>query len=207
MIIVIMGPQGSGKGTQADLLAEKFDLKHISLGDVLRDEVQRHGPYADIVRECMNKGELIPEKINDEIAKKVINRYKEYLILDGYPRNIHQAEFLLSLVKVDVVINLNLSEKEAINRISKRLICTSNHKVFVEDTITPKDIHDCHMSGGEIVKREDDNEENVKRRLDVYKKETMPLVDFFKRKGVVVLEIDASKSIQDVFSNILRELE
>lgn len=207
MIIVIMGPQGSGKGTQADKLAEKYKLRHVSLGDVLRDEVKRHGPYADIVKKCMDQGDLIPDKINDEIAKRVIERYKEYLILDGYPRSIHQAKFLLSIAKVDVVIVLDITDEVAIQRISKRLICTSNHKVFIEDEITPKDIHDCTVSGGEIVKRDDDKQENVKRRLKVYHKETKPVIEFFKKQGVAIVNVDASYSIDKVFKKIEEELE
>jgi adenylate kinase len=207
MIIVIMGPQGSGKGTQADKLAQKYKLKHISIGDVLRDEVNRHGPYADIVKKCMDQGDLIPDKINDEIAKRVIERYKEYLILDGYPRSIHQANFLLSIAKVDVVIVLDITDKVAVDRISKRLICTSNHKVFIEDKITPMDIHDCTVSGGEIIKRDDDKKENVLRRLEVYHKETKPVIDFFKKNNVEVIQIDASSSIDDVFKKIEEELE
>ncbi|MFT4260867.1 MAG: adenylate kinase family protein [Candidatus Woesearchaeota archaeon] len=207
MKIVILGPQGSGKGTQADLLAQKKGLIHISLGDVLRDEVKRHGPYADIVKKAMDEGKLVPREINNKILENVLKRYPDNFILDGYPRNERQATFLLNLTDVDKVIALNISDEVAINRISKRLICTSNHKVFIEDKITAKDIHDCTASGGEIVKRDDDKPENVLNRLSLYHKENDLVLKVFKDKKVDIIHVDASSDIDSVFEDILKKLK
>lgn len=204
MIIIIMGPQGSGKGTQADKLADKFDMIHVSTGDILRDEVQRHGKYEDIVKECMNKGELVPDKINDAIVKKVVERYKKGLILDGYPRSMHQAQEILNMTKIDYIVSLNIDDETAVERISKRLICTSNHKVFIEGKITKEDIKECEDSGGKIIKREDDTPENVKSRLKVYHEETAPIIDYFKKQKQNVIEVDATKPINEVYEDILK---
>ncbi len=206
MIIIVMGPQGSGKGTQAEKLAEHLDLMHVSMGDVFRDEVEKHGPYADIVRKCMNEGKLIPREINNKIVENVVKKYRGHLILDGYPRNIRQAKFLTSFAQVDLVFCINISDEEAVNRISKRRICTSNHKVFIEGQITPEDIKECEDAGGKIIRREDDTPENVKKRLQLYHEETVPIIDYLKKVSNV-FEINGEQPIDDVFKEIKEKLK
>ncbi|MFT4311072.1 MAG: adenylate kinase family protein [Candidatus Woesearchaeota archaeon] len=200
MIITILGPQGSGKGTQADKLAEEFDMTHVSMGDVLRDEVHKHGKLAGIIRECMNEGKLIPDEINNKIVSKVIEKYERNLILDGYPRNLDQAKYIANFSKPDILIFLTISDDVAVKRISRRLVCTGNHKVYTEGQVTPQDIKECEESGGKIVRREDDNPKNVLSRLKVYHEETVPAIEHLKNQGCKVIEIDAEADIDRVFS-------
>ena len=197
-----MGPQGCGKGTQADKLAMEFDLIHVSIGDILREEVEKHGPYADIVKEAMNKGELIPEEINDKIVSNVVERYGKNIILDGYPRDMHQAEYLTNILDIDLILSLDIGDETAVERISKRLVCTGNHKVYIEDNITEKDREECRKAGGKLVKREDDTPEKVKKRLAIYHEETQPVIDYFKKNNYNVVEVNAENSVEEVYEDI-----
>ena len=202
MTILFMGPQGSGKGTQAKLLAETFGLKHVSIGDLLRAEVKSGSDIGKIVESYMNQGKLVPAHINDAIVKKVLDSANSEIILDGYPRNVAQAEFLLTNTNVSLIIEIFLDEQESINRLSKRLICTANNKIFVEGHVSDFDIAECKALGGSIVKRDDDRPEAIKKRLAIYDGETRPVIDFLSSKGVNVIKIDGSPSVEEVFSSL-----
>ena len=202
-----MGPQGSGKGTQAELIAKEYGIEHVSTGDVLREEVKNKGPYAEEVQKCMVEGKLVPDRINDELVKKVVEKYEKNLILDGYPRNLHQAEFLSGITNVDLIIKINISDEESVNRISKRIICTATKKIYIEDKITEEDKKECESKGGELVKREDDKPESVKKRLDIYHTETSKVSDFFEKVGTPILDINGEQPVEEVFKEIKNELD
>ena len=202
MKIVIMGPQGSGKGTQATLISKELDIKHVSMGDVLRDVVKNEGENFELIRDAMKKGDLIPDDINNKAVKDVLKQNPKGVILDGYPRNTSQAQFLVENSTVDLVIALNISDEEAVKRIGKRRICTANNKIFIQDKITQKDIDECEALGGKIIQREDDEPESVLKRLNIYHEKTTPVLDVFKQKGIRVEVIPAEGSIQDVFLKI-----
>lgn len=201
MTYVIMGPQGSGKGTQAELLEKEFGVEHVSVGDVLRKEVASGSETGKIVQSYMHEGKLIPLHLNNELVKRELDRNKN-IILDGYPRNKEQAEYLVSVTKVEAIIIINISEEESVKRLSKRLICTANNEIFVEDKITDEDKKNCESLGGEIIKRDDDQPEAIKKRLQIYHDYTHPLIEFFKEKGIPIVEMDGEKSVQELFEQL-----
>jgi len=204
MNYIIMGPQGSGKGTQAKLIAKEYGLEHISIGDILRKEVANNTEIGQQVRSYMNEGKLIPFELNNEIVKKAIQG-KKGLILDGYPRNVEQAKYLFTHFKIQGLIVLDIGEEESIKRISKRRICTANNKILIADEITEQDIKDCEALGGEIIQREDDKPEATKKRLEIYHENTEPLIELFKKEGIPVLRINGERTIQEICDDIKKE--
>ncbi len=206
MNIVITGPQGCGKGTQASLISNEKGIKHVSMGDVLRDVVKNKGENHELIRDAMKKGDLIPDEINNKAVKKVLDENPGGVILDGYPRNTNQADYLIKNTKIDLVLVLDISDEEAIERIGKRRICTATNKIYIADKITQKDIDECEKAGGEIITREDDQPESVKKRLDIYHKKTTPVLDIFREKGINVQVIPAEGSIDEVFEKIKKLL-
>lgn len=196
-----MGPQGSGKGTQAELLQKEFGVEHVSIGDVLRKEVASGSETGKIVQSYMHEGKLIPLHINNELVKRELDRNKN-IILDGYPRNKEQAEYLVSVTKIEAVIIINISEEESIKRLSKRLICTADNEIYIEDKITDEEIKHCESLGGKIIKRDDDQPEAIKKRLQIYHDYTHPLITFFKEKQIPVIEINGEKPVKELFEEI-----
>ncbi len=206
MNIVITGPQGCGKGTQAVLISKEKNVKHVSMGDVLRNIVKNKEENHELIRDFMKKGELIPDEINNQAVKKVLDKNPEGVILDGYPRNITQANFLIKNSVIDLVLVLDISDEEAIKRIGKRRICTANNKIYIADQITEEDKKECEELGGEIITREDDQPVSVKKRLDIYHEKTTPVLDFFRKEGVNVQIIPAEAPIEEVFERIKKVL-
>ena len=203
--IVIMGPQGSGKGTQAERLQEK-GYKHLAMGDLLKDVMRSDHPKADLVREYIEAGDLLPDDLNNEILDDTLNDIDGDLILDGYPRDHSQAEHLLATHDVDAVIDIEISDEEAIKRLEKRRVCTATHKSYSVDEITEEDRKACQAHGGEIIQREDDTPEAIKHRLDIYHEKTQPLIDYFEEHDVPVHQIDGEQTKQAVHEDILTAL-
>jgi adenylate kinase len=207
MNIILFGPPGAGKGTQAKKMAEFYGIPQISTGDILRANVRQGTELGRAARAYMDKGELVPDDVLIGIIK---NRLKEPdcqkgFILDGYPRTIPQADALAVILDeikkpIDVVLNLEVPDEELVERISGRLMCScgaSFHRTFNP----PKNEGVCDTCGGEIYQREDDKEEAVQNRLNVYKKQTEPLIDYYAKKGILVT-LDGTKSIGEVFEGI-----
>ncbi len=205
MIMLIMGPQGSGKGTQAGLIAKEYGVRHVSMGDILREEAESETDLGRLLRDYMKEGRLIPDEINDELVRKVVENNKD-LLLDGYPRNLHQAEHLMRIASVDCVIVVNIGDEEAVKRIGKRRICTATKKIFIDDHVTEEDVKECEAAGGKIVQREDDTPEAVRKRLQIFHENTSPLIDFFREKGVRVVSVNGEQMIESVFSDIKKGL-
>lgn len=201
MTYIITGPQGSGKGTQAKMLAKEFGIEHVSIGDVLRLEVANDTKLGKIVHSYMQEGKLIPLKINNEVVQSVLNKNRN-IILDGYPRNKDQAEYLLANTKVEGVIVLKVSDDESINRISKRRICTANNKILIEGAITQKDRDECSALGGEIIKRDDDEPVAIKKRLQIYHHDTEPLMKLFREHNIEIIEVNGEKTILELFEEM-----
>ncbi|KKP80098.1 MAG: hypothetical protein A2271_00225 [Candidatus Moranbacteria bacterium RIFOXYA12_FULL_35_19] len=213
MNLIILGPQGSGKGTQAEKLSQKFDLEHIDMGKFLREVALLDTPLGKEIHEIINiKKELVSDKILQEVIHlKIMGLPREQgIVFDGVPRNINQLEYFETVLKeagrkIDKTVLINLSEKESLERISKRRICEKCKKVF----ILGKDIQNmeekCNFCGGKIIQRIDDSEEGVKKRLKIFKEETMPIVEYYKKQGKLV-EINGDQGIEEVFEDILYEL-
>ncbi|MFW6283281.1 MAG: adenylate kinase family protein [Minisyncoccales bacterium] len=206
MTYIIMGPQGSGKGTQADIISKKYGLEHVSIGDLLRAEVASGSETGKIVEKYMREGALIPMHINNAIVKKVLEKNKN-ILLDGYPRNREQAEFITQNANPKCVIIININEEESIKRLTKRLICTATNKIYIEDKITEKDREECEAKGGQLIKRDDDKPEAIKKRLEIYNNETKPVIKIFQEQKIPVIEINGEKTIEEITNEITEKLE
>lgn len=203
--ILILGAPGSGKGTQAKFIADKFGYKHISSGDILRKTASENTEIGKKVSSIIQSGELVPDELINEMFLNSFQLLEgEKIICDGYPRKLSQAEFLDSNhFLFDVVIYLNVSLDEVLERISGRLTAKISGETYHVKYRPPKNEGVCDITGEKLIIREDDKPETVKKRYSVYLKETQPLLEFYTKKGVVI-EIDSEKSIDLVWEDIQR---
>ncbi len=205
MIGFIMGPQGSGKGTQADLIQKNFGFFHASMGDLLRAEKNKDTEEAVEIRRIIEEGSLVPEEITNRLAKEAIESH-EKILFDGYPRNMEQAEFI-STYDIKFIIVIEIGEDESVKRLGKRRICSADGKILIDGKITPEDVEECMKLGGKIITRDDDKPEAIRRRLNIYREETEPLINFFESKGVKVIRINGERPIEKVHEDIQKELK
>jgi len=204
MNIIFLGPPGSGKGTQAAMLAEDLSLSHISMGDILRKEIKEQTPIGKEASSYINKGLLVPDDVVNKIALKAIeNANKNGFLLDGYPRTLYQAQFLAGKVQIEKVIYLDVPKEVIVKRLSGRLVCKSCGAVYHKLNNPPKIENICDQCGGQLYVRDDDKEETIIKRFEVYNKETEPLLDFYKDK---LIKIDGSKNLEEVYSSIKKSL-
>lgn len=206
MIGFMMGPQGSGKGTQAALVEGDFGFVHCSMGDMLKAERNNETKEGKIIENAQLKGKLVPEEITNKIAKKAIHENKNVLF-DGYPRNMAQAEFLIkNRYRIEFVILVEIGEDESVKRLGKRRICTATNKIYTDGKITEQEIEECENAGGKIITRNDDMPEAIKKRLSIYHEKTRPLVSLFREKEASIIKINGEQSIEDVHRDIKDEL-
>ncbi|MGI5991555.1 MAG: adenylate kinase [Methanosarcina sp.] len=208
MNLILFGPPGAGKGTQAKKMVDLYGIPQISTGDILRANVREGTELGLAAKAYMDKGELVPDEVLIGIIK---NRLKEQdcekgFILDGYPRTRPQADALTILLDeinkpIDVVLNLEVPDDELVERISGRLMCSKCGASYHRTFNPPKKEGVCDICGGELFQRDDDREEAVMNRLDVYKKQTQPLIDYYTKKGILVT-LDGTKGINEVFEDI-----
>lgn len=206
MNIIILGPQGSGKGTQADLLSKHFKIPHIDGGQLLRNEIAQKTEIGKKIAGPIKRGELIPSEIMDDIIRNRIAQpdCAKGFVFDGYPRQLEEAEFLDSITDIDAVIILDIPDELAVKRLAARRICVGCTVPLYGET---KDIKKpCEACGGKLEQREDDKPAAVKRRLELYHEQTEPLIEYYRPRGIVHV-VDGSKAIQPVFKAILKELE
>ncbi len=209
MIVVFLGPPGSGKGTQAKKLSQELGLMHISTGDILRDAVKNQTELGKKAKEYMDRGELVPDNLMIALIEEVMPKEGGF-ILDGFPRTVPQAlaleEMLRSYKKdVDKVFLFDLSEEVVVERLSGRLTCPQCGAVYHRKYNPPKQEGVCDLCGGKLIQREDDKEEVVRRRYRVYKEQTSPLVEFYQKKNKLI-RLDASQNIQEVNKRLLEVL-
>lgn len=187
MRIVMFGPPGSGKGTYASRLTNILGIPHISTGDMVREEIRAQTEIGRKIKEYSDRGELVPDEI---IIDLLVERLKKPdaqkgFILDGFPRTIKQAEALERISEIDVVINLNVPDEIIVQRLSNRLVCKKCGAIYNRLTLKPKVDEICDLCGGELYQREDDKPEVIRERLNVYRKSTEPLIDYYRRKGLI----------------------
>lgn len=187
MRIVLLGPPGAGKGTQAANLAQKLDLPHISTGDILRQNVSSGTDLGKQAKNYMDKGALVPDELVTQMLQRRISEpdTKKGFILDGYPRNISQAKALDKILEqkntnIDLVVYLDTSEPVIIQRLTGRLVCRVCGANFHTKNMPPKIDMLCDKCGGQLYQRTDDKEETIKRRLEVYKKEALALIQYYQ---------------------------
>lgn len=202
--IVLIGVQGSGKGTQAAILEEKLDLLHISTGDLFRAMKTEDTPLARRVQELMQKGEMIPDEVTNEIVRERLAKpdAARGVILDGYPRNRAQAQFLDELLaekgeQITVVPILELDRETAIKRAEGRRYSQDKQRVYNVYFNPPQNPGVDDVTGEPLIQREDDYREAVERRIDLYFTETAPLIEYYTQKGVV-RQVNADQSIENV---------
>jgi adenylate kinase len=210
--IVLLGPPGAGKGTQAQVISENLKLPHISSGDIFRENLKNQSELGKKAEEYMNRGELVPDDLTIAMIKERLSRpdCKAGALLDGFPRTTAQAEALEIMLagfngKVVAVPYINVPEEVLIERLSGRWTCRAQGHIFHEKYNPPKVTGLCDFDGSELYQRDDDKAETVKRRIRVYLEQTEPLIAFYRQRGVL-LEIDGTKSIEQVSADILAAL-
>ncbi len=211
MNLVLLGPPGAGKGTQAKVLSKDLALPHISTGDILRDAVSKDRPLGKKAKEYMMKGALVPDKLVIDIVKDRLTNddVRGGFVLDGFPRTLEQAKMLdttLSKInkKLDVVLYFKTSLYTSIARLSGRRVCRKCGANFHIKNIQPKKNGACDYCQGELYQRKDDTEETVRHRWSVYMDETTPLIDYYKKTGLLE-EISGDLDVNEL-NNILTDL-
>lgn len=211
--IIMLGAPGAGKGTQAKKIADKWQIPHISTGDIFRANIKNGTELGKKAKEFMDQGLLVPDEL---VVDLVVDRVKQDdcakgYVLDGFPRTIPQAtaldEALASIGgKIDYAINVEVPDENIINRMAGRRACVACGATYHIVHIPTKVEGICDRCGAELILRDDDKPETVKKRLDVYHEQTQPLIDYYTEKGVLA-EVDGTKDMEDVFNAIVKVLE
>lgn len=213
MNLILLGAPGAGKGTQAKIIMDKYGIPQISTGDMLREAVAKGTELGKKAKEFMTQGKLVPDEIVIGIVKERLAQKdcEKGFILDGFPRTLAQAEALDKMLaemgkKIDAVINVNVPEEEVVKRIVNRRTCKNCGAIYHLIYNPPKKPGICDKCGGELYQRDDDKEETVRERYRVYKKNTEPLIDYYKKKGILY-DVDGTKDIEGVKKEVLEILE
>ena len=208
--IVLLGPPGVGKGTQAKILAEKTGLAHISSGDLFRENMKNQTELGQLAQAYMNKGELVPDDVTIAMIRDRIScpDCQAGAILDGFPRTPAQAEALKRMLaelseEVDFVPFINAEEEVLVKRLSGRWTCRAHGHVFHEEFNPPKQPGVCDIDGSELYQREDDKVETVKRRIQVYAEQTAPLIKYYREAGKLI-EINGAQPIEQVTAALMK---
>ncbi|MDX9865168.1 MAG: adenylate kinase [Anaerolineaceae bacterium] len=212
MYIVLLGPPGAGKGTQASLISEKTGLVHISSGDIFRENLKNDTPLGLEAKGYMERGELVPDDLTIAMVKDRLSKSdcKQGALLDGFPRTPAQAAALSAMLAewdkaVDLVPYISVPEEELIERLSGRWTSQTGRVYHVKYN-PPKIAGRCDVDGSPLFQREDDKPETVKNRIKVYFQQTAPLIDYYKEQGLLV-EIDGTQSIEEVGADLLAAIE
>lgn len=213
MKVILLGPPGAGKGTQAKLISVKFNIPHISTGDIFRKNIRENTSLGMEVKSYLDKGMLVPDELTLKIVHERLNEKdcEQCYLLDGFPRTLNQAEALQRLLEsennsIDKVILLKVPKEVIIERGTGRRICSSCGASYHINLNPPQNKNKCDHCGSELLQRNDDMEDTIKSRLELYETETMPLVDFYHEKNLLK-SIDGSLSIDIVFEIINNLLE
>jgi adenylate kinase len=202
--ILIIGPPGAGKGTQSANIAEAFDVEHVTTGDALRAnkdmDISDMDLEYDTPGEYMDRGDLVPDAVVDAMVEEALSGLDGF-VLDGYPRNDDQAEALQDMTELDVVLFLSVPTEELVDRLTGRRVCDDCGTNFHVEFDQPEESGVCDECGGELIQRDDDNEESVRNRLEVYREDTEPVLERYEDHSGYV-EIDGDQSLDDVWADI-----
>ncbi|HBM3620257.1 TPA: adenylate kinase [Listeria innocua] len=208
MKLVLMGLPGAGKGTQAEQIVEKYNIPHISTGDMFRAAMKNNTELGKKAKSFMDNGDLVPDEVTNGIVRERLaeDDAKNGFLLDGFPRTVEQAEELENILsdlgtELDAVINIEVDKDVLMKRLTGRWICRTCGKTYHEIYNPPKVPGKCDLDGGELYQREDDKKETVENRLNVNMKQTKPLLDFYSEKGKLY-SINGEQDINDVFVDV-----
>lgn len=212
MRLVILGPPGAGKGTQANEIVERYNIPHISTGDILRENIKKGTDLGLEAKKYMDQGNLVPDTLVLDLIQERISRAdtKDGFLLDGFPRNVSQATSLDAEldklgIKLDKVINIIVDPKKLIERATSRRVCPTCGETYNIVAKPPKVEGKCDKDGSDLIIRSDDTEETVSRRIEVYTEQTSPLIDYYKAQGTL-FDVDGSQSIEQVTEDIFKGL-
>ncbi len=212
MNLILLGPPGAGKGTQAARMIEKYHIPQISTGDIFRKNIKEGTELGKKAQEYMNKGELVPDDLVIEIAttRLLEDDCKNGFLLDGFPRTVYQAEKLDEFLakhgkKIDKVLDIAVEKEELMTRLIGRRVCRACGATYHVVNMPPKKEGVCDSCGGELYQRADDNKETVENRIDVYNSQTKPLVDYYEKAGNIA-HIDGAIGLENVFAHIVSVL-
>jgi len=212
MNVILLGPPGAGKGTQAKMLVEEYQIPQISTGDILRAAVKEGSPLGKEAKACMDKGDLVPDSVVIGIVEERIQQpdcAKGYM-LDGFPRTVPQAEALDGMLQnlssqIDHVVSIEVANEELVGRLTGRRTCRDCGVGFHVMFDPPEQEGVCDKCGGELYQRDDDNVETVTSRLEVYESQTLPLIDYYKAQGKI-RPIDGVGDIKEIFARVTQVL-
>jgi adenylate kinase len=199
--IILLGPPGSGKGTQAEKLNDDLGLIRLSTGDMLREAARDRTELGKMAKSYMDRGALVPDDVVIGLMKEKISSLKEGFVLDGFPRTVQQADALEEFADIDHVINLDVDDEELVSRLTKRRSCPDCNVVFHLLYKPPMEDGICDKCGASLYQRSDDTEETVRARLKVYRDNTFPLIEYYEKKGKLV-NIDGSGDINKIYMAI-----
>ncbi len=212
MKIIMLGAPGAGKGTQAKQIAGKYSIPHISTGDIFRANIKNGTELGKKAKEYMDQGLLVPDELTCDLVVDRIGQddCKNGFVLDGFPRTIPQAEALTDALNklgesMDFAIDVDVPDENIVKRMSGRRACLDCGATYHIVSIPPKKEGICDVCGSELVLRDDDKPETVQKRLDVYHEQTQPLIDYYKKQGILK-SVDGTQAMEDVFANIVEIL-
>lgn len=213
MKIILLGAPGAGKGTQAKSISNKYSIPHISTGDIFRKNISEMTELGIEAKKYIDKGQLVPDQLTIDIVKDRIGKddCKGGFLLDGYPRTVNQAEALKEFLKekddkLDVALLIEVPKEFILVRMTGRRVCPSCGASYHIKFNPPKIEGKCDVCGSAIIQREDDTEDTVNKRLDIYDKQTQPLIQYYKEKGLLSVA-DGTKAINNVFKDICKVLD
>lgn len=208
MNLILLGPPGAGKGTQAAKIVEAYGIPHISTGDIFRENIKAGTPLGKKAKEYMDKGELVPDSLVIDLATDRLTKEdcKKGFLLDGFPRTIEQAVALDAFLrerheKIDHVIDIQASKKLLMERLLGRRVCKSCGASYHITSMKPKKDGECDLCHGKLIQRADDNEETVINRIDVYNSQTKPLLDYYDKAGNIS-HLDGAAGLTKLFNQI-----
>jgi adenylate kinase len=202
--VLLLGPPGAGKGTQSANVADEYDVPHVTTGDALRANKDMETEYGT-PREFMEAGELVPDPVVNEIVAEAVSESAGY-VLDGYPRNTDQADYLAGITDLDVVCLLSVSESELVERLTGRRVCDDCGANYHVEFNPPEEEGVCDECGGELIQRDDDTEDTVRERIRVYHESTEPVVEYYREAGVLE-EIDGEGTPEEVWTELRETID
>ncbi|MDZ5254964.1 adenylate kinase [Clostridium sp. LIBA-8841] len=212
MKIVLLGPPGAGKGTQAKSISNRYSIPHISTGDIFRKNISENTPLGIEAKTYMDNGQLVPDEVTINMVKDRLQQddCKNGYLLDGFPRTVHQAEALDNFLSergesIDTALLIEVPKEFILERMTGRRVCPSCGASYHIKFNPPANDGKCDLCGSDVIQRKDDTEETVKERLDVYENQTQPLIDFYENKKQLSV-VDGTQAINEVFESICKIL-